>query len=534
MKYLLNKSIHSVNKKINAANKKINAFSILRMMQQMLSCLVILTILVSSYSCKGKDTYEDSHEGTSILFSAYNSDYELFAEATPFSIKAASEIKVHLTRLDNFKPLDLKSEAESVTLNLIVDNKNIRQTVYAPSSNGIYTFQLQPEISGNGKLILDIQTANGISQIQVPNVNVFDDEHDANHAAMESHPSASNSVVFPKEQSWKIDFATELPVVETFGQVIRTTAQTLSSQSEEMIITARTDGVAVFAGASVTEGKNVRVGEWLFTISGAGWSENDLNIRLIEAKNSYEKAAADYKRAQTLVIDKIVSEKEFLQLKSEYETAKAIYDNLHKNFSNGQQITSPLSGYIKQLFVSNGQYVAAGDPLVMVSNNKTMLLKADVQAKYAALLPMIKTAYIRSIDKKTIYSLEDLNGKILSFGKSVNDDNFLIPVTFRVDNKAGFISGGFVEIFIQSSSGKPVITVPHTALTEEQGLYFVYVQLTPEQFEKREVKTGITNGRRTEIISGLSENERIVSRGAISVKLAQASGTVDTHAGHAH
>jgi RND family efflux transporter MFP subunit len=505
-------------------------------MQQTLSCLAILTIAASSYSCKGKDTHEDFHEDASILFSAYNSDYELFAEATPFSIEATSEIKVHLTRLDNFKPLNL--EAGSITLNLIVDNKNIRQTVYTSSSKGIYSFQLQPEISGNGKLVLDIQTANGISRIQIPNVNVFDDEHEAGHAAMESHPSnhssASNTVVFPKEQSWKIDFATELPVVEPFGQVIRTTAQTLSNQSEETIITARTDGVVVFAGASVTEGKDVRAGEWLFTISGAGWSENDLNIRIAEAKNNYEKAAADYKRAQTLVLDKIVSEKEFLQLKSEYETAKAVYDNLHKNFSNGQQVASPLSGYIKQLFVSNGQYVAAGDPLVTVSNNKTMLLKADVQAKYAALLPTVKTAYVRSVDKETVYSLEDLNGKILSFGKSVNEDNFLIPVTFRVDNKAGFISGGFVEIFIQSSSGKPVITVPHTALIEEQGLYFVYVQLTPEQFEKREVKTGTTNGRRTEIISGLSENERIVSKGAISVKLAQASGTVDAHTGHAH
>jgi RND family efflux transporter MFP subunit len=432
--------------------------------------------------------------------------------------------------LDNFKPL----EAGSVTLSLMVGNQSIRQTEDASSSAGIYRFQLQPEISGSGKLELDVQTASGISRMQIPNIKVFNNEHDAKNAATESFSSVSNAVVFPKEQSWKIDFATEYPAKEPFGQVIRTTAQTLSNQSEETIIAARTSGMVVFAGASVTEGKNVRAGERLFSISGTGLSENDLNTRMVETKSRYEKATADYKRAQTLVNDKIISEKEFLQLKNEYKTAKAVYDNLYKNFSNGQQVSCPLSGYIKQLFVSNGQYVSVGDPLVTVSNNQTMLIKAHVQAKYVSLLPIIKTVHIRSIDQKTIYSLEDLDGKILSFGKSVNDDNFLIPVTFRANNKAGFISGGFVEIFIQSSSGKPVITVPRTALIEEQGLYFVYVQLTPEKFEKREVQTGTTNGRRTEIIAGLSENERIVSKGAIFIKLAQASGAVDPHAGHAH
>jgi RND family efflux transporter MFP subunit len=355
-----------------------------------------------------------------------------------------------------------------------------------------------------------------------------DDEDDG-------EPASPNAIRFSEAQAQRTGLVAELPETIPFGQVIKTTAQILSGQSDEVIISARTEGIVVFAGMSVTEGKDVRAGQRLFTVSGSGLAENSVNIRLAEAQSTCEKAAADYRRAQDLVKDKIVSEKEFLQIKSDYERAKAQYDNLHKNFSSGgQQVSSPLSGYIKQLYVANGQYVAAGDALVSVSKSKSLLLKADVHPKSAPLLHTIKTAAVRSMNKKETYTLASLNGKVLSFGKSVNGDNYLLPVTFQIDNKAGFIPGSFVEIYIQASSEKPVLTVPNTALTEEQGLYFVYVQLHPEQYEKREVTTGVTNGIRTEILSGLTAAERVVTKGAVSVKLAQAPGALDPHAGHVH
>ena len=71
-------------------------------------------------------------------------------------------------------------------------------------------------------------------------------------------------------------------------------------------------------------------------------------------------------------------------------------------------------------------------------------------------------------------------------------------------------------------------------MVEEQANYFVFIQLTPELFEKREVKIGLTDGISTEIISGLTKNDRIVTKGAIIVKLAAVSNSLDPHAGHVH
>lgn len=105
---------------------------------------------------------------------------------------------------------------------------------------------------------------------------------------------------------------------------------------------------------------------------------------------------------------------------------------------------------------------------------------------------------------------------------------------FQVDNTAEMLPGSFVEMYIRTRGEQSVITVPNVSLVEEMGNYFVYVQLTPEYFEKREVKIGQTDGVRTEILSGLNGQERVVAKGAVLVKLAQATGSLDAESGHAH
>ena len=72
-----------------------------------------------------------------------------------------------------------------------------------------------------------------------------------------------------------------------------------------------------------------------------------------------------------------------------------------------------------------------------------------------------------------------------------------------------------------------------SALIEEQSNFYVFVQLSGESYEKRQVKTGVNNGREIEIVSGLNQGDVIVTRGAYQVKLASMSSTIPGH-GHDH
>lgn len=499
-------------------------------MKQLLYTLS-LTIMLMSCTQTTQQTDETHAHNVKLQFAEYNNNMELFAEANPFAVGQNSEILAHFTWLENFKPL----ENGDVTVSLIIGKKGVKQTLSQPVRPGIYKFKIQPLFAGTGKIIFDINSGERKSRITVNQISVYNNMHDAVHAAEGFEVQETNVTVFTKEQSWKIDFATAHPIMEPFGQVIHTTAQVEPTQVDEVLISAKTNGIVQLSANNILEGNDVSNGQVLFSISGSGLANNNSATHYLEAQNNYQKAKADFERMAELAKNKIVSEKELLNAKYQYENSKVLFDNLSKNFNpTGQNVMSPLNGYVKQVFVKNGQYVETGQPLVAVSQNKNLLLRAEVQQKFAPILGSVNSAIIRTLHDNKTYTLEELNGKIVSVGRSTNNDNFLIPLSLQIENSGVMIPGGFVEIFLKTVTNEQALTIPNSALLEEQGNYVVFVQITPELFEKRIVKTGATDGLKTEILQGLSRDERIVTTGAIMVKLAQAAGKLDAHSGHVH
>ena len=498
-----------------------------------ISVILVLLLAVALMGCTHNHNHandEHAHD-ENLQLTAYSTDFEVFAEATPFVVGQSSDILAHFSFLTNFKPI---TEGH-ITVSLIVGTDGVRQTLEQPTRTGIYKFALQPAKAGTGKLIFDVKTADVVSQIVVENIRVYTNEHDAQHAAADAAVESSSGAIFTKEQSWKVDFATEEIRREAFGQIIRTTAQIQPSQGDERTITAKTSGVVVFSSDNLVEGKSVNAGQILFSIDGSGMADNNLSVRYAEAESEYNRAKAEYERKTELAKENIVSQSDLLKAKTEFANAEANYKNLKSNFSAGKQsVSSSLSGFITRILVGNGQFVEAGQPVLVVSQNHDLFIKAELQPKYFELLGNIKSANIRLLNSKRTYSLEELGGKFVSYGKSTDLNNPLIPVIFQVQNKASFLSGSFVEMFIKTQTNTQAITVSNEAIIEEMGNYFVFVQLTPEFFEKRLIKKGVTDGFRTEILDGISANERVVSRGAILVKLAQTSGALDAHSGHVH
>ena len=496
-------------------------------------CIAIMAGSCGHNHSHATDDHEHGHiHDETLQLTAYGAEFELFAEATPFVAGQTSDILAHFSRLDNFKPL----VDGRVTVRLIVGTEGIHQTLEQPTRPGIFQFALQPKVAGTGRLVFDIKSSNGEQQVIVPDITVYTNEHAAHEAAAEAAVTSSNGVTFTKEQSWKVDFATAETRFEPFGQIIRTTAQILPSQGDERIVSAKTSGTAFF-DANITEGKAVIAGQTLLTIDGSGTADNNLAVRYAEAESEYTRTKAEYERKTALAKENIISQSDLLQAKTDFTNAEAKYNNLRNNFSAGRQsISSPINGYVTRVSVGNGQFVEAGQPVLVVSQNRDLLLKAELQPRYFDVLANITSANIRTMNNNRVYSLEELGGRILSYGRSADMSNPLISVTFQVvaNSQTPLLPGSFVEMFIKTSTNDQAVTVPNEAIIEEMGNFFVFVQLTPELFEKRPVKTGVTDGKSIEITEGIAAGERVVSKGAILVKLAQASRALDPHAGHVH
>ncbi|MCK3686047.1 efflux RND transporter periplasmic adaptor subunit [Maribellus sp. YY47] len=504
-------------------------------MKRILSFIMAFSLLV--FGCKENAKVEISsehdheHEEVKFQYTSYSESLEYFAEADPFVLGEESNILSHFTWLSNFKPL----ENAKITLKLQVNTSEVSETLEGSDRPGIYSFNLQPEIAGSGKLVYEIQSGNEIYKVEVPGITVFQDDEAAHEAAEEAEISSVNTSVFTKEQSWKIDFCTELPANEPFGQVIKTVAQVQSAPSDEMTLTAKSNGMVQFLSNNLVEGKTVSENENLMSISGNQLAVNNSAVMYAEAKNNYETSKLDYERKQELAKEKIVSEKDLLEAKNKYENARVIYQNLENNFNDrGEIVKSPSGGYIRQMFVKNGDYVNPGQALATITRNRGFMLHAEIQPKYRESMNHYSDAVIRTMGSNITYDLKDLDGKLIASGNSASEGNFMIPVHLRTDASANLIPGDFVELYLKTASEENKLVVPNSALLEEQGYFFVYVQLTPELFEKREVKTGETDGLSTEIKSGISANERIVTQGAMFIKLSQATGALDPHAGHVH
>lgn len=353
------------------------------------------------------------------------------------------------------------------------------------------------------------------------------EDHDHEHEAEATH---SDEIIFPQAKAEAAGVTVETIQPKTFHQIIKTSGQVLAAQGDETVVVATVSGVVSFK-SPVTDGMTIRQGAQLLVLSSKDMIDGNPVQR---AKVAYEIAKKEYERAQGLLESKIVSEKDFNQIKQSYENARISYEAVAKNQTvGGQVITSPMSGFIKSCLVNEGDYVQVGQPLVSITQNRRLFLRADVSEKYYGYLKNITTANFKTPYDDKVYELPELKGRLLSFGKASGAASFFVPVTFEFDNRGDVIPGSYVEVYLLSSPMNNVLALPHAALTEEQGLFFVYIQVDEEGYKKQEVTLGADSGKEVQILTGLNPGDRVVTKGAYQVKLASASNAIPAHS-HEH
>lgn len=352
------------------------------------------------------------------------------------------------------------------------------------------------------------------------------EEHDHDH---DDH-SADDVIIIEPEVAAKLGVKSESIKKGSFQQVIKTAGQIQAAQGEERTVASTMSGIVSFNAKPLTSGAGIKQGEVLVTISASNLADGDPVRR---AESSFNAADAEYTRAKALIEDKLISQKDFNDIKMRYEQAKLSFEALAKNRnSKGVNLTAPMSGYIKNLLVEDGQFVNIGDPLLVVTKNNKMQLKADLSQREFANLHNIKSAnFITPYDKK-LYQLDNLNGKLLSYGKNTDATSLYLPIIFQFDNVGDVISGSFVEVYLLGKEKENIISIPLTALTDEQGLFFVYVKHGSEEYVRTFVTLGESNGEKVEILSGLKEGDELVTEGAYQVKLSKQSGEIPH--GHSH
>lgn len=352
------------------------------------------------------------------------------------------------------------------------------------------------------------------------------DEHHDHDEAAEHH--AHDEIILEPEKAKAAGVEVEEIMPTTFHGVIHTSGKVTAASCDETTVVATITGRVGYK-SHVSEGLKVTNGAALFTITSAGMqsAEGDPVQR---ARIDFEKAERDYNRALQLITDRIISQKDLEVAKAEYEASKLTYQSVqHTRSAGGVVVSAPRSGYVKQCLVSEGDYVEAGQPLLILTQNQHLYLRAEVPERRFNELNNIKCAKFRTSYSKTLYDVTDMGGHIQSYGRSAEQNNSYIPVIFEFNNTGDVVQGSYAEIYLITNDREHVITVPMTAITEEQGVHYVYVQVDEEGYRKQEVTLGENDGERVEICSGIAPGDKVVVKGAIQVKLASASNAIPAH-----
>lgn len=363
--------------------------------------------------------------------------------------------------------------------------------------------------------------------------NHEEESHEGHDHAAEEVESA-NEVQFSSIMAKKIGLTVTEVQPSRFYDVIKTSGEILPARGDESIVVAPHSGKVFFSGDLLFEGTDIRKNQQLFLISSESLVDDNYQKEFLEAKAEFHKQKSDFDRATKLFEDKIIPEKDFLSIKLDYENAELTFNHISSNYaSDGLKIKAPISGYVSKVFVEAGQYVEIGQPLMKVSKNKKLVMRADLPQRYYSQIPNITSATFKTTYCETPHDLKDLHGRLISYGKYTDGNSYYTPIFFELDSKSHIIPGAYVEIFLHSTPIDDALVVPSESIMEEQGLYYVFVKLSDEHYERRFVEIAGSDGLNVRLASGVKAGEIVVGKGANNIKLAsKASGAVP-HS-HAH
>lgn len=170
---------------------------------------------------------------------------------------------------------------------------------------------------------------------------------------------------------------------------------------------------------------------------------------------------------------------------------------------------SGYNGFITKLLVNEGEYTEIGKPLFQVTNLGTVWIEAEVYANEMKYLNDRTEASVKidALPQKTF------KAKLVFENPSLEENSKVNLVRFQVGNEHSLIKPGMMARVTIDYNQKETLVVPKEALLI--GLMkMVWIEAEPGMFESRTVETGIENKSFVEILSGVSEGERVVTTGA--------------------
>lgn len=269
----------------------------------------------------------------------------------------------------------------------------------------------------------------------------------------------------------------------------------------------------------VKEGQRVSKGQLLAVIDDGGLSNQ---VAQLEATTQLAKTT--FERQKRLWEEKIGSEIQFLQTKTNYEAQRNSLQQL-KSQQSKASIRAPFSGVIDDVLKEPGTVIAPGQgsEVFRIVNLKNMYVEAEVPEKYIA-------SITKNREVKVAFPVlgETLISQIKQVGSFINPNNRSFKIEVTVANKSGNVKPNLTaKLQINDYTKMKAILIPQSIISENaKGEQFIYVLKDKKPNNEAVaarliIETGKTQGDMIEVTKNLSENAEVIMEGARSVNNGQ-------------
>ncbi len=304
-----------------------------------------------------------------------------------------------------------------------------------------------------------------------------------------------------KEEKSKYVAVTEM-APQPFNHFVEVQAKV--DGEEDVAVSAEMPGT--ITAVMVKAGDHVERGQVLATMEDRALRQN-----LDAMKSQTDMAVTMYNKQKNLWDQKIGSEVQFIQAKTQKDAMEKQYAALHEQWDMSR-LKSPINGTVDQVNIKIGQAVAPGIPAVRVVNLSRLKVKGEIAESYISKVKRGNDVilYFPDINK-------EVKAKLDYAGQAINSMNRTFNVEVRLDTKEGsFHPNQVVVLKIADYAAPNSFVVPVGAVQKSSDGEFVYIAENEngKTIVKRKIVTsGLTYNGLAEIKSGLAQGDKVITTG---------------------
>ena len=309
-------------------------------------------------------------------------------------------------------------------------------------------------------------------------------------------PAAPGTFRLTTEKVQRAGVRTEIVRRMALADPVRATGTVAADESRQAVLTVKFDGFVEKLFVSTT-GSQVRAGQPLMRV----WIQSpEILIKEADFIGSLQSNAPQHAESAASLL-------------RQYGVPASLITEMRRTQQPTRTITivAPQGGTVMEKLVVEGMHFAAGDTLFKTTDLSSVWVLAQVSERDLAGLRPGQTAKVSFRDDPGV----SFDGTVSFIYPEISADTRTAQVRIVVANPAGLLRvGQYADVSIDppATSG-PVIAIPDSAIIDDGSRQIAFVALPDGVFQPRTLKLGARTGGYDEVVSGLSEGERIVTSG---------------------